>query len=348
MTPLLRLQLAEGFREVAARQCGRPLAWEENGELRMAETDFAETRGMESIGGVDCPLAVDAKSGRLWAYSCQFRVGARDFSEIREYDLATGRGRRLVRLGLHQWALWLLSYWAEADVLLALVATDTRSAAIHIRHHLALIETKTGAMRLMALPRDAFVPLAWCTRRRWVIFYGAEGTHLVSFNGRRILTLPAVKSADGAGPRGRGAAIHPERPLALLGGDGIWLWNLETGALRCLRERGQYPTWMPDGSGCWFTESSSDLFQMDCDTGAEQRLLRVAGNPYTEINYARPITADLAGQRLALPLTRMLKVDPVVAGQAPTLARLHRLCVVDLAAREAWMSPGYARHLTWV
>jgi hypothetical protein len=338
--------MAEGYRQVAARACGRRVLWEAQGDLWLAETDWAAPRSLGSIGGVDCPLAVDGKTGRAWAYSCEFRLGMRDYSEIREFDLATGRGRRLVRLGLHQWALWLLARWEEADALVALVATDTRAAAMHIRHHLAFIETRTGTMRLVGLPRDAFVPLTWCAKRRWLIFYGAEGTHLITFNGRRQLTLPADPLVDG--PRGRGASIHPDRPLALLGGDGIWLWNLETGAVRRLRERGQYPVWTPDGAGCWFSESSSDLYQMDCDTGAEQRLLRIAGNPYTEINYARPITADLANGRLALPLTRMLKVDPVVAGQMPTLARMHKLCVVDLAAKEAWMAEGYARHLAWV
>ncbi|MGA2052764.1 MAG: hypothetical protein ABSH19_05570 [Opitutales bacterium] len=348
MATLLKLQLAEGFREVAARKCERRLAWEEDGVLRLAETDFASPLALGGIGGVDCPVAMDGANGRGWAYCCQFRLGARDFSEIREFNLATGQSRRLVRLGLHQWALWLLAHWAEQEVLLALVATDTRSAAIHIRHHLALIETRTGAMRLVALPRDAFVPLASCARRRWLIFHGAEGTHLVSFSGRRLLTLPAVRAANAFGPRGRGASIHPQKPLALLGGDGVWLWNLETGALRQLRDRGQYPVWGPDGKGCWFSESSSDLFEMDTETGAERRLLRVAGNPYLEINYARPVAANADGTLLTLPLTRLLKVDPLAAGQMPTLARLHRLCVVDLTAREAWMAPGYARNLAWV
>jgi len=349
MRPMLKLQLAEGFREVAARPCGRRVAWEEDGVLRLGETDFAQPRELGNIGGVDCPVAMDAVNGRGWAYCCQFRVGVRDFSEIREFNFATGKSRRLVRLGLHQWALWLLTHWAEADVVLALVATDTRSTAIHIRHHLALIETGSGAMRLVALPRDAFVPLACCARRRWIIFHGAEGTHLVSFGGRRLLTLPASQGADGPDrPRGRGASLHPDKPLALLGGDGLWLWNLETGAARRLRDRGQFPVWKPDGTGCWFSESSSDLFQLNCETGAEQRLLRLAGNPYPEINYARPLTMDDSGERLALPLTRLLKIDPALAKQAPSLARWHRLGVVDLAAKEAWLAPGYARNLAWV
>ena len=346
MTPTLRLQLAEGFREVAARKCGRRVVWEENGELRSGETDFAAPSNLGNIGGVDCPLAVDARNGRVWAYCCQFRPGARDFSEIREFDLATGRSKRLARLGLHQWAVWMLTHWPEAEALLALVATDTRSAAIHIRHHLAVLETRTGTMRLVALPRDAFVPLAWCARRQWVVFHGAEGTHLVTLAGRRLLTLPPAAN-HAPGPRGRGASLHPEKPLALIGGDGIWQWNLETGALRQLRERGQYPVWMPDGKRCWFSESSSDLFELDCETGTERRLLRFAGNPHLEINYSRPVAVEPGGERLALPLTRLLKVDPVVAGQAPTLARLHRLCVVDLTAQEAWMTQGYARNLTW-
>jgi hypothetical protein len=338
----LKLQLAEGFREVAPRACGHRLLWEENGDLRCGETDFSVTKNFGQLGGADCPIAVDPARGLAWAYCCQYRLGVRDYSEIREFDLATGRSRRLVRLGLQQWAIWLLAHWPAADSLFVLVATGTQASAINIRHHLAVINLRDGALHLVALPRDAFAPLAWCLRRRWVIFHGAEGTHLVSFTGRKMLTLPV------GGPLGRGADIHPEKPLALVGGDGIWLWNLEDGTSRRLRERGQYPRWMPDGRSCWFSESSSDLFQLDCDTGAEKRLLRIAGNNFTEINYARPIAADATGRRLALPLTRLLKTDPSVAERTSLLSRIHRLCVVDLDAREAWLSGGYARQLVWI
>ena len=337
----LKLQLAEGFREVAPRACGRQLLWDENGEFRYAQTDFLTPRTFGYLGGVDCPLAVDAARGVAWAYCCQYRLGVRDYSDIREFDLATGRSRRVLRLGLRQWALWLLAHWPGTDTLIALVATDTRNDAIFVRHHLAVIDTKTSQLHLIPLPRDAFAPLAWCPRRKWIIFHGAEGTHLVSFTGRNLLTLPS------GGPLGRGADIHPHKPLALIGGDGIWLWNLESGAIRCLRERGQYPRWTPDGTGCWFSESSSDLFHLNIETGAEQRLLRVAGNSFTEINYARPITADAEGRHLALPLTRLLKTDPTVAASSVTLSRIHKLCVVDLVAREAWLAEGYARHMAW-
>ena len=174
MAAILKLQMGEGYREVPPRVCGQRLAWEDNGRLQMAETDFIAPQTLGEIGGVDCPLAVDAQRGRAWAYCCQFRLGVRDFSEIREFDLAKGTSRRLVRLGLHQWALWLLAHWGATDQLLVLVATDSREGAVHIRHHLALIELRTGNLRLIALPRDAFVPLTWCPQRRWLIFHGAE------------------------------------------------------------------------------------------------------------------------------------------------------------------------------
>ncbi|HVU38875.1 MAG TPA: hypothetical protein VHC95_11120 [Opitutales bacterium] len=341
MSLALKLQLAEGFREVAPRRCGHRLLWEENGGFRLDETDFAATRDLGHLGGVDCPIAVDTARGLAWAYCCQYRLGVRDYSEIREFDLGTGRTRRLVRLGLHQWAIWLLAHWPDANSLLTLIATDTRAGAIHIRHHLAMIDLQQGSLHLVALPRDAFSPLAACARRHWLIFHGAEGTHHVSFTGRKLRTLPP------GGPLGRGGDIHPQKPLALIGGDGLWLWNLEDGSLRRLRERGQYPRWTPDGRGCWFSESSSDLFHFDLETGAEKRLLRIAGNNFTEINYSRPIAADAEGRHLALPLTRLLKTDPNVRETSSMLARLHRLCVVDLEAREAWMSSGYARHLAW-
>ncbi|HVY68507.1 MAG TPA: hypothetical protein VHH73_01170, partial [Verrucomicrobiae bacterium] len=72
------------------------------------------------------------------------------------------------------------------------------------------------------------------------------------------------------------------------------------------------------------------------------------GNNFTEINYSRPIAADAEGRCLALPLTRLLKTDPSAAERTSMLARMHRLCVVDLEAREAWMTSGYARQLAWL
>jgi len=342
MSTLLKLQMAEGFRETASRPCGRKIVWEDNGTLNVGDSDFAQPEFLGHIGGVDCPIALDAKRGVAWVYCCQYRLGVKDYSEIREFDLTTRRSRRLLRLGLHQWAIWMLTHWAEANSLLALVATDTRAAMVHIRHHLALIDTRSGQMHLVALPRDAFVPLAICTRRRWVIFHGAEGTHLISIQGRHLKTLPP------GGPAGRGASIHPVRPLALVGGDGIWLWDLEKGTSTRIRDRGQFPHWSPDGRGFWFSESSSDLFYWNYETGAEKRVLRFVGNPYPEINYSRPITISPDGKRLAVSLTRMLKVDPDVLEKTPTLARLHRMCVVDLEKCEAWIAPGYARNFAWV
>jgi hypothetical protein len=40
-------------------------------------------------------------------------------------------------------------------------------------------------------------------------------------------------------------------------------------------------------------------------------------------------------------------MDPLAAANATTLARMHKLCVVDVQAREAWVTTGYARHLAW-
>jgi len=336
----LKLQLAEGFRQIEPRACGLRVLWEEAGDLRISETDFAKPRSLGFLGTVDCPISTDPARNIAWAYCCQYKLGVRDYSEIREFDLKTGTSRRAVRLSVHQWAIWVLSY-LDSGALLALVATSTRMFEVNIRHHLAILDPKTGQLHLVALPRDAFSPLAWCPRRRWIIFHGSEGTHLVSFTGQRVLTLPV------GGPLGRGGSIHPTKPLAVIGGDGLWLWNLETGAVRCLREHGQYPRWTPDGTGIWFSESSSDLFHLEFETGMEQRLLRIAGNSFTEINYARPLAMDNSGRYLALPLTRLLKTDPNVRANSPTLARMHRLCIVDLEAKEAWVGDGYARHMAW-
>jgi hypothetical protein len=40
-------------------------------------------------------------------------------------------------------------------------------------------------------------------------------------------------------------------------------------------------------------------------------------------------------------------LDPAAAANSYLLARLHRLCVLDLTTREAWTTSGYARNLAW-
>ncbi len=173
----LKLQLAEGFREVAPRACGRRVLWEDSGHLRLAETTFAVPREFGFLGGVDCPITVDAARGLAWGYCCQMRLGVRDFSEIREFDLATGANRRLVRLGLHQWAIWLLAHWPEKNALLAMVATNTRISAINIRHHLAIIDLRQGGV---ASHRAA----AGLVLRRWRGVRAGAGLFFTARRGR--------------------------------------------------------------------------------------------------------------------------------------------------------------------
>ncbi len=347
----IRIQLAPGYRETSPEAIpGKWLLWERDGKLWQAGTGLDSPKGLGVAGGTDCPIAVDSKAGAAYAYVCGTQPGSRDFSEIRRFDLTSGQISRVARLGLNQWVLWLLASLEDHAALITLLASDARLTALEIRHHLAFFDT-LGARKPRALPlgRDAFCPQALCPRRGEVIFHGAEGWQRVRFAGQTLGRQPQV--GEGLG---RGASFHPTRPLVALGAGGLFLWDLESGALRQVRDRGHYPVWDGDGRGLWFRESSSDLVHLDLDSGVETRLLRIVGNPYPELHYARQVVPSADGRFLALGLTRKVRLNeatdrkPGAPGQPePVWTHAHHFCVVDLARKLVWHAPIHARNIAW-
>ncbi len=338
----LPLLLGPEWQAVPPRATGAKLLWQAGPRLMCAETDFAEPQALGDVGLVDCPLAVDTTRRMVYGYASPQGCQQKDFSELRAWHLEQGTGSRLFRLGLNQWALWMLRYLPRHDALLGLVATDMPGEGVNIQHQLGIFDLGKMKSLLVSLPRDAFLPLDIHPTRREVLFYGVEGYQVIEFSGKRLRRL-----AGPGLPEGRGGCYHPSGDKALLGGSGIVLWDLAADRLEPLHPRGHHPLWDGEGKGFWFSESSGDLFYYSLAEGRSERVLALAANAHPDIRYARSPAATRDGRYLAVCLTRRVKRSAGSEPDAPLYRHDHCLCVLDTRKREVWQLPGPCRNAVW-
>lgn len=334
------LILAKGWRQVEPRPVHRTLLWEASGQLQISQTDFSQPHAFGQVGSIDCPIAVDPVRRLAYRYICPDGAG-RDFSEIVAFHLDLGTKSRLFRLGLNQWIVWMFQYLPKEDVLLALLATDMPGEELRIQHQLGLFDLKHSRRLQVPLPRDAFCPVDLHENRREILFHGAEGWQIITFSGKRVAHLRSR-----AVPLGRGGALHPNRPLAALGGGGIALWNRQRNAIQTLHRQGQQPAWSPDGKVLYFSESSSDLFQHTLANGQTERIFSIAGNRQAEVTRARRPALTSDGRWLALPITRKLLRREAPAGET-RFTFSESLVVADLEQKEIWQYTAPAHHPAW-
>ncbi|MDP0497160.1 MAG: hypothetical protein Q7Q73_13230 [Verrucomicrobiota bacterium JB024] len=338
----LPLLLSPGWQMVSPRSVGIPLLWQAGAKLMCGQTDFAEPVTLGEVGLVDCPVAFDPGRGLAYGYASPQGRQREDFSELRAWHLDQGTGSRLFRLGLNQWALWLLRYLPRHDALLALVATDMPGEGVNIQHQLVIFDLAKMKSLLVSLPRDAFLPLDLHPTRREVLFYGVEGYQVVEFSGKRLRRL-----AGPGLPEGRGGCYHPSGDKVLLGGSGIVLWDLVADTLDSLHPRGHYPVWDGSGEGFWFSESSGDVFYYSLAERRAERVLALAANVHPDIRYARAPVLTGDGRYLATCLTRRVKRSAGSEPDAPLYRHDHCLCVLDAQTREVWQLPGPCRNAAW-
>ena len=347
------LELADGWREVPPRKGAPDLLLEESGRLRHYSSAFALKHDFGRVGQVPCPIAYAPEARTAYRHVCESRPLARDFSELRAYDLRNGRSRPVVRLRVNQWMLWLLEWIGpsagsgEPGCLFGLLATDTKSAEqVSIQHHLFLCHPGEARVRRRPLCRDAYAPLALGRSRRALVFAGAEGIYLVGLNGERQAAL-AMKE----GPLGRGASFEPGAGQRVaLGGNGLYLWDTAEGRCRRLAQRGHYPAWSADGDGIYYSESSADLRYYDLGTGRVTCLAALRRNHHPEFTYARKPAQSPCGRYLVLPLTvkQMRGVSGGgVGGREYVYDFGHAVCVFDLERREVWRKDGYCGSFCW-
>lgn len=336
----LPLLLGDGWRQVPPRDSGRRLIWDAQGQLYQSGTEFSDIHRLGEVGRVDCPIVVLGKKRQALRYACRDGL-QNDYSEFRIFDLVKNEQMEGIRLGLNQWALWLLRYMAQEEVLVALVASHMPGEVLRIQHQLGLFDMKRGKRLLVPLPRDAFMPCDMHMGRREILFSGAEGWQVVNFKGERKAWLRQLVDL----PEGRGGSFHPSRPLLALGGRGISLWNRDYGNIQAIHPKGQMPVWHPDGERLFFTESSSDLFVHYHAKGQTERVLAIAGNAHTEITQARSLKLTEDGLFGALPILR--RVRRVQGEDGPAFNSHHAIVVLDFQAKELWQYSGQAMNLAW-
>jgi hypothetical protein len=348
----LNLEFAEGWREVAPRADAPDLLIEEGGRLLHQSSDFGLPFDFGALGPVDCPIAYDKASRTAFRYVSAPSLTRRDYSELRAFDLSTGESRALLRLPLNQWVLWLLEWidgrTGEQGQLFGLLATDRPSDdRVVIEHRLLALRVGEPQARLRPICRDAYRPLAFSRERRELIFAGAEGLYLVNLQGVRSATFPDKDAT------GHGAAFDPRGARrAVVGGDGLFLWDLAANRSERLSNLGRYPVWASNQDGFWYRESSSDLHYFDLAKRVSSKIFEVAGNRNPELWYARPVMQTRCGRYLGLSVTaKQLRGVSRKANTTGSRERVYAhdqsICILDLERREYWQRGGFANHITW-
>ncbi len=350
----MEIELAVGWREVAPRVDAPSMLIEEAGRLQYLKSDFSLCHDLGLVGPVECPIALDPASRTAYRYVCAAGFGGKDFSQLRAYDLASGRVRSIIELPLNKWVLWLLEWLEGRDEssgqLLGLLATDRpMDDRIVIEHQLFALQPSVDHQpRVRPICRDAYKPLAFSRQRREFVFSGAEGIYIVGLKGERRATL----SLD-AGPTGHGAAFDPSGAgRVVLGGDGLYLWDLAAGSCRQLVRQARHPVWSHDGRGIWFRESSSDLYYYNLAEDRVEKVLATRSHRYPEVWAARPAQQSVCGRYLALSLqTKKLKGISRKANAAGTQERVYQqdqaICILDLERRELWRREGFFNQFCW-
>lgn len=349
-----RLKLASGWTQVAPRAGGPELLLESDGKLFHVNSDFTERKLLGPIGPVACPLAYDPRRREVYRYVCEYRAGRKDFSQIRRFNLDTGKRSQLFELPVNQWVLWLFEWVASAKTgegqLFGLIASDLSTEdSLVLQHQLCILDPQTKEILKRPLCRDAYYPIAFSWEHRQIVFSGAEGVHLTSMKGERAGTVQLDDFAAG-----RGASFVPNGgPEVVIGGGGLRLWNTQNGQVSRLTQQGQFPVSTKDGQGVWYSESSSDLFYYDVGTGKSECILQMPNSRLREVSMARPPLLSQCGRYLGLPLStkrlRGVARSTVDAGKRERVyVESHLFTVLDLESREVWARPGRVDQFRWL
>jgi len=349
-------ELAGNWHEVEPRSDAPDFLVEQKGRLYGLNSEFLELNDFGPVGPVDCPIAYDSERQRAFRYVCAADYRGRDFSQLRSYDLQSGDVAVLLDMPLNRWALWLLEWIGGTTAddttgrLFGLMATDRPvDDRIVIEHQLFLLQAGVSVIKQRPLCRDAYRPLDFSRKRRELLFSGAEGIYLVGFKGERKATLKAE-----ACPSGHGGSFKPDgQALAAIGGDGIYIWDLESNTCKQLTARGRFPVWSTDGLGIWYRESSSDLFYYDLNSHKSTQVLGVKNVRSPELWYARPPWQSQCGRYLSATFTaKRLKGVSRKANASGDVERVyshhHALCILDLKTQSFWSKEGFTNHFRWM
>lgn len=353
----MKLIAADGWQETTPRPCPWNFAVYDGQSLSLLSASGKTLAATHWSGLRDSPLVLLPGTRTALGYCCNNKLGKKDYSQLTSWDLDTGQRRVWKQLGLNQWITGLLATDGK-QALAAMLVTDVPGEQVHIRHQLAVWNSKSGKGRIIPLVRDSIAPLAVSMARRQILFQGGEGISIVGIDGRRQLHFPSHPDNF---PRGRGGCFHPLRKQALVGGDGIFLIDEPSQRLTRVAHTGHFPAWDSTGAGFWYSETSADLRHFDMEKQEHQLIIQASENNYPELLYARPLFLSPDQRYILAQFTRaylpksnlpeqMAKMgftaDAFV--QASDLKRERALIFVDTDKQEFWQLDNGADQLVFV
>ena len=149
---------------------------EDSGRLLHLKGDLSLQHNFGAVGAVECPIAYDPVAHKAYRYACATGLARRDYSELRAYDLESGRSEVVLSLPLNRWVLWQLEWIASergaSGQLFGLIATDRpHDDRVVIEHQLFVLKPGEQSYAMRPLCRDAYRPLAFSQIHRQIHGY---------------------------------------------------------------------------------------------------------------------------------------------------------------------------------
>lgn len=340
----MQLSLADGWTQVNPRDtsCTLLLSGQSPDQRLIAvDTAFTHRKDLAFSGGSNCPLAVDHANARVYFLAdCLTSVCLRT-GTLQTYDVDKNLG-----------VFWMLEYRTDGPELVMLLHDTAPSAQC-----LGRLDLLTGELQRVLLPAEAFAPLAVNHEHRVALFSTRHaGAALCDLSGSgKALASIALPSFV------QGGCFDRDSGRTVLGGKGLFGWNVRTGTISTLCHDGRYPKFDRQGD-LWFCVEDGNLCRLRRDGRGFDVILELTGMDPRGWGYAQPIVFSPDGRYGVARLTGKTPLTGQDLAEAEEFCRRHGqtfsdfyrhrfhhfFCVLDLALQEVWCRDGYAHNLAWV
>lgn len=343
----MELSLADGWTQVEPRETSFELlisGQPPEQHLISSDTAFRHRREIGFSGGINCPVAVDETGGRVFV----------SVDGIVSYGLR-GNVEEECKIIEDVSPVWMLSYNPTGPNLLMHLHGEEP-----MQSFIARLNLDTGNIERQPLPEEAFFPLAlnvacdkvlYSSRHRGAAVYDLEN---------EVSTLASAKVPSWV----QGGTFDTDERRIILGGDGLWGWDTDSGSISRLCERGMYPA-VDGGGGVWFSLKDGALAKLNSKDGSFEAIVELSGLDTSggkEGSFAQPFVfspdalyglARLTGRK-KLVGKELEEADAFCKSVGQPFSEHHQysyehyLCLLDLEAQEVWCSEGYAHNINWL
>jgi hypothetical protein len=270
--------------------------------LVATDTSFARQKDLAFSGGSNCPLAVDHANARVYfsadvLTSIDLRSGA-----LQQHDAGTDLS-----------ASWMLEYRPrQSDLLMLLHGPELKA------HCLGAFDLGTDRLRTLPLPDDVFFPLAIDHTRGVALFSARQaGAALCDLSGSTV-ALSSIRLPHFA----MGGCFIDDGSKVILGGDGLYGWDLGSGSVSPLCKTGRYP--VPDRNGdIWFCTEDGNLCRLRRDGSGFDTIVELAGVDPRGWGYSQPVVFSPDGRYGLARLTGKTALTGPELAEAEEFCRRH-------------------------